>query len=136
AGIVLGLDELFVMGATIGLTIVFWRFFNTTRIGLAMQATSQNHLAACSLGISVRRMQSLAWGLAGAMAAVAGVLYASRGAIDPSSGLLGIKAFAAAVIGGMGSLPGALVGGLVVGVIEPFAARYVPPGFSQMAPYL
>ena len=69
-------------------------------------------------------------------ATIAGVLYASKGSIDPTAGLLGIKAFAAAVIGGMGSLPGALIGGLIIGVIEPFASRYVAAGYSQIAPYL
>jgi branched-chain amino acid transport system permease protein len=88
------------------------------------------------MGIPVRRLQSLAWALAGATAAIAGVLHAAQGSIDPSSGLLGIKAFAAAVIGGMGSLPGALLGGLIVGVIEPFAGRFLPAGYSQIAPYL
>ena len=59
----------------------------------------------------------------------------STSAIDPSAGLLGIKAFAAAVIGGFGSLPGALVGGLIVGLSEPLAARYIAAGYSQIAPY-
>ena len=77
----------------------------------------------------------MTWALAGAIAAVAGILFASKGSIDPNTGLLGIKAFAAAVIGGFGSLPGALAGGLIVGLIEPFAARYVASGYSQIAPY-
>ena len=74
-------------------------------------------------------------GSARATAAVAGILFASKGSIDPNAGLLGIKAFAAAVIGGFGSLPGALAGGLIVGLVEPFAARYVEAGYSQVAPY-
>jgi branched-chain amino acid transport system permease protein len=87
------------------------------------------------MGIPVKRVFSLVWALAGVLAAVAGVLFASKGTVDPSSGLLGIKAFAAAVIGGFGSLPGALLGGLVVGLVEPFAARYLAAGYSQIAPY-
>ena len=66
---------------------------------------------------------------------MAGILFAVKGTIDPNAGLLGIKAFAAAVIGGFGSLPGALAGGLVVGLVEPFAARYIAAGYSQIAPY-
>ena len=100
-----------------------------------MQAASQNQLAAYYMGVPVKRIQGLIWGLAGVVAGVAGILFATKGAVDPSTGLLGIKAFAAAVIGGFGSLPGALIGGLVVGVIEPFASRYMPPGYSQIAPY-
>ncbi len=135
-GIVLGLDEIAVIVVTVALTGVLYLFFSRTRLGLAMQATSQNQLAAYYMGIPVKRIHSLTWALAGAMAAIAGILFATKGAIDPNSGLLGIKAFAAAVIGGFGSLPGALLGGLIVGVVEPFSARYIAAGFSQIMPYL
>jgi branched-chain amino acid transport system permease protein len=135
-GVVLGLDEVLVIATTLVLTLAFYLYFSRTRLGVAMQAASQNQLAAYYMGIPVKRVQSLSWALAGMMATVAGVLYASKGSIDPSAGLLGIKAFAAAVIGGMGSLPGALIGGIVVGLIEPFAARYIAAGYSQIAPYL
>ena len=73
-----------------------------------MQASSQNQLAACYMGIPVKRIHGLAWALAGAAAAVAGILFACKGSIDPNTGFLGIKAFAAAVIGGFGSLLRAL----------------------------
>jgi branched-chain amino acid transport system permease protein len=135
-GVVLGVDEAVVIVATVALTVVLYLFFNRTKLGVAMQASSQNQLAAYYMGIPVRRVQSMIWALAGVTATIAGVLYASKGSIDPSAGLLGIKAFAAAVIGGMGSLPGALLGGIAVGVIEPFASRYVAAGYSQIAPYL
>jgi branched-chain amino acid transport system permease protein len=135
-GVVLGVDEAIVIVATVVLTVVLYFFFNRTKLGVAMQAASQNQLAAYYMGIPVRRVQSMIWGLAGVTATIAGVLYASKGSIDPTAGLLGIKAFAAAVIGGLGSLPGALLGGIIVGVIEPFASRYVAAGYSQIAPYL
>ena len=135
AGLVLGLDELAVIVVTLALTVALFLFFRMTRIGIAMQAASQNQLAAYYVGIPVRRLNSLIWALAGVLAAVAGILFASKGAIDPSTGLLGIKAFAAAVIGGFGSLPGALMGGLLVGVIEPFASYYAAAGISQITPY-
>ena len=134
-GLVLGVDEIAVIAVTLLLTGVLFAFFRRTKLGLAMQASSQNQLAAYYMGIPVKRIHGLVWALAGATAAVAGILFASKGSIDPNSGLLGIKAFAAAVIGGFGSLPGALAGGLVVGLIEPFAARYVAAGYSQVAPY-
>ena len=134
-GINIGADEIAIVLVTILLTSGLYLFFNRTRIGVAMQAASQNQLAAYYMGIPVRRVQSLVWALAGAVAAIAGILFASKGSIDPSTGLLGIKAFAASVIGGFGSLPGALLGGLIVGLIEPFASRYIAPGYSQIAPY-
>ncbi len=134
-GLVLGVDDLSVIVVTFALTIILYVFFSRTKLGLAMQACSQNQLAAYYMGIPVKRVFSLVWALAGVLAAIAGLLFASKGTIDPASGLLGIKAFAAAIIGGLGSLPGALVGGLIVGLVEPFAARYLAAGYSQIAPY-
>ena len=134
-GVAIGLDEVAVIVVTLLLTSALFVFFSRTKLGVAMQASSQNQLAAYYMGIPVKRIQGLVWALAGATAAVAGILFASKGSIDPNSGLLGIKAFAAAVIGGFGSLPGALAGGLIVGLIEPFAARYIEAGYSQVAPY-
>ena len=134
-GVVLGLDEIAVIAVTITLTGLLFVFFRRTRLGVAMQAASQNQLAAVYMGIPVKRVHGLSWALAGATAAVAGILFASKGSIDPNTGYLGIKAFAAAVIGGFGSLPGALAGGLVVGLIEQLAGRYVQAGYSQIAPY-
>ncbi len=134
-GVSIGVDQAIIIVTTLLLTTLLWLFFGRTRLGVAMQAASQNQLAAYYVGIPVKRVQSLVWALSGAVAAVAGILFASKSSIDPSMGLLGIKAFAAAVIGGFGSLPGALAGGLLVGIIEPFAARHLMPGMSQIAPY-
>ncbi|MEM6462885.1 MAG: branched-chain amino acid ABC transporter permease [Pseudomonadota bacterium] len=135
-GIVLGMDEVAVIIVTVLLTMLLYLFFARTKLGVAMQASSQNQLAAYYMGIPVKRIHSMIWALSGIVAAIAGILFASKGSIDPAAGLLGIKAFAAAVIGGFGSLPGALLGGLIVGLVEPFAARYMPAGYSQIFPYL
>lgn len=135
-GLVLGASEVAVIVVTVVLTGLLYLYFNRTRLGVAMQASSQNQLAAYYMGIPVKRIHSLIWALSGMTAAVAGILFASKGSIDPSIGLLGIKAFAAAVIGGFGSLPGALLGGIIVGLIEPFSGRYMPSGYSQIMPYL
>ncbi|WP_158969672.1 branched-chain amino acid ABC transporter permease, partial [Chachezhania sediminis] len=132
----IGVIDLAIIGSTLLLTGIFYLFFRFTRLGLAMQGSSQNALAAYYMGIPVKTIQSLIWGAAGMTAAVAGILYASKGSIDPSIGFLGIKAFAAAVIGGMGSLPGAILGGLLIGGLEPLAGRYVAAGYSQIVPYL
>ena len=134
-GLILGADEIAAIVVTLLLTGLLFAFFSRTRLGVAMQASSQNQLAAWYMGIPVKRVHGLTWALAGATAAVAGILFASKGSIDPGTGFLGIKAFAAAVIGGFGSLPGALAGGLIVGLIEPFASRYISAGYAQIAPY-
>ena len=133
--LVLGMEDVAVIVVTILLTWGLYEFFNRTKMGLAMQGASQNQLAAYYMGVPVKRVQGFIWALAGAVACVAGILFAAKGAVDPGTGLMGIKAFAAAVIGGFGSLPGALAGGLIVGVIEPFASRYIAAGYSQVAPY-
>ncbi len=134
--LVLAHDKLSVIAATVILCTLLYLFFNRTTLGTAMRASSENMLAAYYMGIPVKRIQSLTWALSGVVAAVAGILFASKGSIDPGLGLLGIKAFAASVIGGFGSLPGALLGGLIVGLIEPFASYYLAAGYSQIAPYL
>ncbi len=134
--IVIGVPEIWIIGLTIFLTVVLFVFFAKTKLGVAMQAASQNQMAAYYMGIPVRRVNSLIWALSGIVAAIAGILFASKNAIDPGTGLLGIKAFAAAVIGGLGSLPGALLGGLVIGLIEPFAARYLEGDIARIMPYL
>jgi branched-chain amino acid transport system permease protein len=134
-GLAIGVDEVFVIGATVLLTGGLYLFFARTRLGMAMQASSQNQLAAYYMGVPVKRVHGLVWALSGGIATIAGVLFAARGSIDPNLGLLGIKAFAAAVIGGFGSLPGALAGGLIVGIVEPFAGRYIASGYSQIMPY-
>lgn len=135
-GLVLGSDDVWVIVATLVLTGVLFLFFSRTKMGVAMQAASQNQMAAYYMGISVKRVNSMIWALSGVTAAIAGILFASKGSIDPNTGLLGIKAFAAAVIGGLGSLPGALIGGIIVGVIEPFASRYLDSSIARIAPYV
>ncbi|MDD9911072.1 MAG: branched-chain amino acid ABC transporter permease [Ahrensia sp.] len=134
-GVVLGVNEILIIVVTVILTVLLYFFFSRTRLGVAMQAASQNQLAAYYMGIPVKRIQSLVWALSGALAAIAGILFAAKGAIEPNVGLLGIKAFAAAAIGGFGSLPGALVGGLIIGVVEQVTSRYGITGLSQIAPY-
>jgi branched-chain amino acid transport system permease protein len=91
-----------------------YAFFRYTRIGVAMQAASQNQLAAYYMGIPVKMVFSLIWAISAGVAAVAGILLAPVALIDVTIGLLGLKAFAAAVLGGFGSIPGAVIGGLVI----------------------
>lgn len=136
-GLIISVVDAVIILATVALTSVLYFFFAHTRLGIAMQASSQNQMAAYYMGIPVKRVNAIVWALSGVVAAIAGVLFAAKGAVEPSMGLLfGIKAFAAAVIGGLGSLPGALLGGLLVGIVEPFAGRYLPSGVGQVAPYV
>jgi branched-chain amino acid transport system permease protein len=120
---------------TVLLCAALYTFFTYTKVGVAMQATSQNQLAAYYMGIPVKRMFSLIWAISAGVAAVAGVLLAPVSLIDVNLGFIGLKAFAAAVLGGFGSILGALIGGLTIGLIEMFAGTYLPQGFKDVAAY-
>ncbi|MDQ2802647.1 MAG: branched-chain amino acid ABC transporter permease, partial [Pseudomonadota bacterium] len=131
-GLVLGADSLSVLGGTVILCIVLYLFFSRTRLGVAMQAASQNQLAAYYMGIPVRTVFSLIWGIAAGVSAVAAILLTPISMVDVNMGFLGIKAFAAAVLGGFGSIPGALLGGVIIGVAEQLAGFYLPAGFQEV----
>ena len=131
-GVVLGQDNVSIIVGTVLLCLVLYLFFNKTRLGIAMQAASQNQLAAYYMGIPVRRIFSLIWAISAGVAAVAGILLSPVSMIDVNMGFLGIKAFAAAVLGGFGSIPGALVGGVIVGIVEQLAGYFLPAGSQEL----
>ncbi len=136
AGLVIGQEYLVVIAGTIVLSLVLYFFFRFSSLGIAMQAASQNQLAAYYMGIPVKRVFSLVWAISALVAAVAGTLMAPISLVSPQMGFIGIKAFAAAVIGGFGSLPGALVGGLIIGTSEQLAGTYLPTGFQEISAYV
>ena len=136
-GVTLSHQYLSIIAGTLVLCGVLYAFFNHTRIGIAMQATSQNQLAAYYMGIPVKLIFSLIWAISAAVAAAAGILLAPVTLIDINMGLaVALKAFAAAVLGGFGSIPGAVVGGVLIGVIESMAGFYLPQGWKDVAPYI
>jgi branched-chain amino acid transport system permease protein len=132
AGMVLGADNLSIIVGTVILCLVLYLFFSRTRLGIAMQASSQNQLAAYYMGIPVRTVFSLIWAISAGVAAVAAILLSPVSMIDVNMGFLGFKAFAAAVLGGFGSIPGALVGGIVIGIVEQLAGYFLPPGSQEV----
>lgn len=134
--LVLAYDKLSIILATICLCVILWLYFKKTRMGVAMQATSQNMLGAYYMGIPVKRVFSLIWAISAGVAGFAGVLLAPIAFVHTNVGFLGLKAFPAAVLGGFGSIPGALVGGVVIGVAETLSGFYLPEGFKDVAAYI
>ena len=134
--LVLNVEQVVVIAVTAVLCAVLYLLFNRTRLGIAMQASSQNQLAAYYMGIPVRRLNGLVWALAAAVAAVAGLLLAPITFVHANMGFIGLKAFPAAVVGGFGSLPGAIVGGLIIGIVESLSGFYLPEGFKDIAAYV
>lgn len=134
--LVLNVEHMVVIAATGVLCLLLFTLFRYSKFGIAMQAASQNQLAAYYMGIPVQRLNGLAWGLAAAVAAVAGLLLAPITFVHANMGFIGLKAFPAAVVGGFGSLPGAIVGGLVIGLVESLAGFYLPDGFKDTAAYI
>ena len=134
--LVLNAEQLVIIGATATLCLLLFAVFRYSKIGIAMQASSQNQLAAYYMGIPVKTLNGLVWGLAAAVAAVAGLLLSPITFVHANMGFIGLKAFPAAVVGGFGSLPGAIVGGLVIGTVESLAGFYLPEGIKDVAAYV
>lgn len=133
---VLAGEHVVVIVVTALLCLGLFLLFKYSKVGIAMQATSQNQLAAYYMGIPVKRLNGLVWGLAAALAAIGGILLAPITFVYVNMGFIGLKAFPAAVIGGFGSLPGAIVGGMIIGLLEAFSGFYLPEGFRDITPYI
>ena len=129
--LILSYNQVLVFGVTIALLVALSFIVKRTKMGMAMRAVSNNPTAAALMGVNTDTVISFTFGLGSALAGAAGILFAiSYPSIDPLMGLLpGIKAFVAAVLGGIGNIPGAALGGLLIGVVETFV------GGSQFSTY-
>ena len=125
-----------IIGASLALMLALYLLFARTRLGRAMRAVAQNQRAARLMGISVERVYSASWVLSAAVGAIAGVLIAPVIFLSSKMGLVAINGFIAAVLGGFGSMPGAVVGGMLLGVIENLAPLYLPSGIKYSVPFL
>jgi branched-chain amino acid transport system permease protein len=117
------------------LVVLLMLFFGQTKLGKAMRAVAFNQTAARLMGISVGRVLSSAWALSAAASALAGLLLAPVVGINPELGHLIIKALVAAVIGGFGSLGGAVFGGLLLGLLETYAGAMFGAAFKEIIPF-
>jgi branched-chain amino acid transport system permease protein len=137
AGATLAPQSLWVIGVTALIVCALWAFFNRTLAGKAILAVSHNRLAAQLVGISVRRVLLVSFALSAALGALAGILIAPITFTSWDVGvMLGLKGFAAAILGGMGSGPGAVVGGLVLGLLESLGAGYVSSAYKDAIAFI
>jgi branched-chain amino acid transport system permease protein len=123
------------------LLVTFAAFFKYARAGIAMRATAFSQQVALSMGISVRRIFALSWSIAAVVSAVGGVLLgAVRGGVDGSLSMLGLKVVPVAILGGLDSVLGAIVGGIAIGVLENLSGGYLDPvfggGVKEVAPFV
>jgi branched-chain amino acid transport system permease protein len=134
--VAVSVGDLLVVGTTAVLVTLLFLFFRFTDLGIAMQASSQNQFATYLMGINVERVFSITWALSALVAAVAGILLAPILFLHKDMGFIGLKAFPAAVLGGFGSIPGAIVGGLIIGVSENLAGGFLPLWVKDIFAYI
>ncbi|MBO0764174.1 MAG: branched-chain amino acid ABC transporter permease [Hyphomicrobiaceae bacterium] len=119
---------------------LFTWFFLRSRMGIAMRAVADNQQVAMAMGINVERYFALAWAMAGTVSALGGVIWGSMLGVDVHLALVGLKVFPVVILGGLDSVAGAVIGGLIVGVVESLAAGYIDPyvggGTKDFAPYV
>jgi branched-chain amino acid transport system permease protein len=127
--------HLWVMGLTLLSVALLAFFFHRTRTGLALRAYAESSQMASLMGISPRRMNALCWGLGAVLAALAGLLLAPITFVHLGMSEIAMKAFPAAVLGGMSSFPGALLGGLFLGVLESVCGLFLPDAVKNGVPY-
>jgi branched-chain amino acid transport system permease protein len=131
-----------VVGVIVSLVFLgaFTWFFLKSRMGVAMRAVADNQQVAMAMGINVQRYFALAWAMAGIVSALGGVIWGSMLGVDTHLALVGLKVFPVVILGGLDSIVGAVIGGLIVGVVESIAAGYLDPyvggGTKDFAPYV
>jgi branched-chain amino acid transport system permease protein len=136
------LQPIQLVGAGVSLVFlaIFTWFFLRSRVGIAMRAVADSQQVAMAMGIDVRRYFALAWAMAGIVSALAGVVWGAMLGVDNQLALVGLKVFPVVILGGLDSVIGAVVGGLIVGVVESLAAGYLDPyvggGTKDFAPYV
>jgi branched-chain amino acid transport system permease protein len=134
--VVLQRQDVAIVLAALVIMAALWAFFGFTMIGKALRATSQNPRAAALVGIPVRQMSMTAWGIAAALAGIAGILLAPKLLLTPDMGVIIILALAAAIIGGFVSLPGCVVGGVALGIVQNLIGVYISSRAISLAPFL
>lgn len=135
-GAVVGVDRLLVIAIAGILLTVLTLFFRHTRDGIAMRAIADDQQAALSMGISIKRVLAVAWAMAAISAAVAGIMLANTVGVSHDIIFIGLRVFPVVILGGLDSVPGAIVGGAAIGLLESYTSGYAPSGWDSVVPYI
>lgn len=133
--IVLQWQDVAIIAVTTVIMLGLWLFFGFTMLGKALRATSQNARAAALVGMPVNTMRMAVWGLSSAIAGIAGILLAPKLLMTPDMGNVVMLAFAAAIVGGFSSLPGCVVGGIVLGIVQNLVGVLISPQAIAVTPF-
>ncbi|MGB9739915.1 MAG: branched-chain amino acid ABC transporter permease [Chloroflexus aggregans] len=134
-----GVDRLWAFTLAIIFFVILTLFFRFSREGIAMRAVADDQQAALSMGISVKKVWAVAWAIAAITAAVGGILLMSIfGGVSGTIGRVGLLVFPVVILGGLDSIPGAIIGGLIIGLLQSFAGGLLPPewGLGEVAPFV
>lgn len=131
-------DRLIAIGLVVVLFVIFSLFFRYTREGIAMRATADDQQAALSMGISVKKIFAMAWSIAAVTAVLAGVIVANIIGVSLAVAGLGLTVFPVVILGGLDSIPGAVVGGIFIGLLQAYVAGYTPShlALSTIIPFI
>jgi branched-chain amino acid transport system permease protein len=129
-GVLINKEDLYAAAIAAGLVIVLSLFFQFTGTGRALRAVADDHQAAQSIGIPLNRIWVIVWSVAGVTALVAGVIWGSKLGVQFSLSLVALKALPVVILGGLTSVPGAIIGGLIIGVGEKLSEVYIGPYFG------
>jgi branched-chain amino acid transport system permease protein len=136
AGARMGENRLWALGLVVLALVAFAVFFQRSRYGIAMRAVADDQQAALTMGISVRRTFALAWALAGVSAVVGGILIANLIGVSGEVSNIGLLVFPVVIVGGLDSVPGAVVGGAIIGLLTAYTGGYMGGGLDAVIPYL
>ncbi|MEN0067276.1 MAG: branched-chain amino acid ABC transporter permease [Myxococcota bacterium] len=131
-----GTDRLWAIVVAVVLLAGFTLFFRLTRQGIAMRAVADDQQAAMSMGISVNRVFGWAWAIGAVSAALGGAIVANIVGVGPELGHFGLYVFPVVIVGGLDSIPGAVVGGLIIGLLQAYTRGYIGDGLEQVLPYI
>ena len=131
-GVFIGTSDLLCLSIAIVVLVILLLIISKTRFGLHVRAVACNGRTVSLLGIKIDRVIALVFLLAGALAGLAGVMYGMKYNVYPTMGNVGIKAFIASVIGGLGSVPGVIIGAMLLGLIETVVSGYISSGLRDL----